>query len=207
MFSKVIVSSFLLATLANGLAIRRDTNTSSVLSLPGMVPQPIGSLSDDPSVSLSLPPLDQNSTVNPTGTPLPSVVTTTVYVYPSQRSPTPSGSPPPTASPSGVPDSTINLPQNDSLTLPPPTQPTPIKLPDPEESSLNLPKVRRDDTDSVVFQLRALQQEVINTWVGLGKGDSMLYVVGQIETLVAQAVVPGADGAAILKQAQSLVNN
>ena len=37
--------------------------------------------------------------------------------------------------------------------------------------------------------------------------SGMLYVVGQIETLVAQAVVPGADGAAILKQAQSLVNN
>jgi hypothetical protein len=59
----------------------------------------------------------------------------------------------------------------------------------------------------VVSQLRALEQQVIDTWVGLGKGNSMLSVVGQLETLVAQAVAPGADGAAILKQAQSLVND
>jgi len=240
MFCKVIVSSILLAGLANGLAIRRDTSSSSVLPLPTVTPQPIllpnssvplllpvlppvslslppldqssianpgGTLlpGPDPSISLSLPPLDQGSLVNPTGTVLPSVVTTTVYVYPTQCSPTPLGSLP-TASPSGVPDDTISLPppQDESLTLPPPAQPSPISLPDPQVSPLN---VRRDDSDSVVSQLRALEQQVIDTWVGLGKGNSMLSVIGQLETLVAQAVAPGADGAAILKQAQSLVGD
>jgi len=35
----------------------------------------------------------------------------------------------------------------------------------------------------------------------------MMSVVGQLESLIAQAAVPGANGAALLKQAQSLVNN
>jgi hypothetical protein len=70
---------------------------------------------------------------------------------------------------------------------------------------LVFPKVRRDD--SVVAQLRALEQQVLNTWVDLGKGNSMLSVVGQIESIIAQAVAPGADGASLLKQAQDLVYN
>ena len=36
---------------------------------------------------------------------------------------------------------------------------------------------------------------------------AMLSVIGQIESLITQAVAPGADGAALLKQAQDLVNN
>jgi len=113
------------------------------------------------------------------------------------------------------------------------------QVPDPGDShplslnviELSLPNplsftVRRDD--NVVSQLRALWQEVVNTWVGLGKGDSqysrcfmrsrtlhltvyalpvMLSVIGQIESLITQADVPGADGAILLKQAQDLVNN
>jgi hypothetical protein len=35
----------------------------------------------------------------------------------------------------------------------------------------------------------------------------MLTVIGQIENLVAQAVVPGADAYGLLQQAQDLVNN
>ena len=35
----------------------------------------------------------------------------------------------------------------------------------------------------------------------------MLPVVGQLESLIAQAATPGANGPALLKQAQSLVNN
>jgi len=35
----------------------------------------------------------------------------------------------------------------------------------------------------------------------------MLSVIEQIECLITQAVVPGADGAALLKQEQDLVNN
>lgn len=35
----------------------------------------------------------------------------------------------------------------------------------------------------------------------------MLTVVGQIESLIAQAVSPDADGPAFLEQAQALVNN
>jgi hypothetical protein len=35
----------------------------------------------------------------------------------------------------------------------------------------------------------------------------MLSIVGQIESLIAQAVVPGVDSAAILKQAQDLLDN
>jgi len=50
-----------------------------------------------------------------------------------------------------------------------------------------------------------MEQEVVNTWVNLGKGDQMLDVVGQLESIIAQAVAPGADGAALLKQAQALV--
>lgn len=77
----------------------------------------------------------------------------------------------------------------------------------------------------MVSQLRAMQQEVVNTWVNLGKGDrkhptclsrlpsvltiyilpEMMGVVGQLESIIAQAVAPGANGAALLKQAQALV--
>ena len=35
----------------------------------------------------------------------------------------------------------------------------------------------------------------------------MTTIVGQIESLVAQAVAPGANGPALLEQAQNLVNN
>jgi len=35
----------------------------------------------------------------------------------------------------------------------------------------------------------------------------MLSVIGQIESLVTKAVVPGADGTALLEQAQGLVDN
>ena len=35
----------------------------------------------------------------------------------------------------------------------------------------------------------------------------MLPVVGKLETLIAQAVAPGANGAGLLKQAQDLVNS
>ena len=79
----------------------------------------------------------------------------------------------------------------------------------------------------MISQLRAMEQEVVNTWVNLGKGDrkhptclprlpsvlttcilpGMLDVVGQLESIIAQAVAPGADGAALLKQAQALVQN
>jgi len=58
----------------------------------------------------------------------------------------------------------------------------------------------------VVSQLRNLQQQVVNTWMNLGKGNRMVPVVGQLESLIAQASAPGADGPALLKQAQSLVN-
>ena len=76
----------------------------------------------------------------------------------------------------------------------------------------------------MVTQLRAIQQQVMNTWVNLGKGDgqltrssgchvsdnlrpAMMPAVEQLETIIAQAVRPGADGPALLKQAQSLVDN
>ena len=36
---------------------------------------------------------------------------------------------------------------------------------------------------------------------------AMMPVVEQLETIIAQAVRPGADGTALLKQAQSLVDN
>ena len=35
----------------------------------------------------------------------------------------------------------------------------------------------------------------------------MLSVIGQIESLVAQAVVPGADGTVLLEQAQDLIDS
>ncbi|KAF9651919.1 hypothetical protein BDM02DRAFT_3184165 [Thelephora ganbajun] len=205
MFSRVIVSSLLLAALANGLAFKRDDGYSSstppAISLPTVTPRPI--LLPDPSISLSLPPLNADPTSTLTNillpSSLPSVVTTTVYVYPTQCSPTPTL--PPTSSSSGVPDNTATLPYDDHHTPRDPAQPTPIRL--PEEPALELPKVRRDD--SVISQLRDLEQEVINTWVDKGKGDVMLSVVGQIEAIIAKAVVPGADGVALLKEAQSLV--
>jgi hypothetical protein len=252
MISKVIVSSLLLAALANGLVFKRDdghdASTPPVISLPTITPQPIllpvpsislslppldpsptsFSLPDpsislslppldpsptsiptivlpDPSISLSLPPLDPIETPTPTllsSSTLPSVVTTTVYVYPVHCSPT--GSLPPTPSPSGFPDDVVALPQDDPITLPSDGQPTPIRLPKVEETPLVLPPLRRDD--SVLSQLRALQQDVVNTWVNLDKGDVMLSVIAQLESIIAQAAAPGADGAALLKQAQDLVS-
>jgi hypothetical protein len=223
MFSKAIVSSLLLAALANGLVIKRDegydSSTPPALSLPTPATPPPLSL-PNPSFSLSLPPLSTNPTSTPTAlllsssplppvlllpsvSPLPSVVTTTVYIYPTQCSPT--GTPPPAPGPSGsgVPDSVATLSNRDFITPPPETQPTPIAL--PQATPLWLPKARRDD--SVESQLRALQQQVVNTWVDLGRGNSVLPVVGQLESLITQATTPGADGAALLKQAQDLVNN
>jgi len=167
MFSKAILSSLLLAALANGLAFRRDdgfySNTPADGSLPTGTPQPdnllplslpplnpnptdstlTGTPLPDPSFVLSLPPLDPSSTSLtslPTGTPLPdpsfsltlpplpsstgiptgsllpssslpSIVTTTVYVYPSQCSPT--GTVPPASTPSGDPDNDTDLGQDD----------------------------------------------------------------------------------------------
>jgi len=58
-----------------------------------------------------------------------------------------------------------------------------------------------------VGQLRALQQQVLNTWVDLGKGDRMMSVVGQLENLIDEAAAPGADGPALLKQANALVQS
>jgi len=55
--------------------------------------------------------------------------------------------------------------------------------------------------------MRALEQQVVNTYVNLGKGDVMLSVIGQIEKLIAQAPAPGADPDAFLKQAQDLAND
>jgi len=72
---------------------------------------------------------------------------------------------------------------------------------------LYLPPVRRNNSDSVVAQLRALEQQVMSTYVNLGKGDEMLSVVVQIENIIAQAVAPGADLNSLLQQAQNLVNN
>jgi hypothetical protein len=82
---------------------------------------------------------------------------------------------------------------------------SPLRLPDVQETPLVLPRVRRDG--SVLSQLRAIQQKVVSTWVDLGKGNEMVGVVGQLESLIAQAGAPGADGPSLLKQAQSLVGN
>jgi hypothetical protein len=260
MFTKAIVSSLLLAALANGLAIKRDhgydSSTPPAVSLPTVTPEalplpdpsvslslppldskPTGTPSSialpdpsislslpplddpssqgtptttplsgptislpDPSISLSLPPLDPSSQDTPPATlapsPLPSVVTTTVTVYPSECS----GTLPPTPGPSGAPN---GVPQKDPITLP--SESTPIKLPEVHETPLVLPPVRRDG--SVLSKLRALQQNVVNTWVNIGKGDDVMSVVGQLESIITQAGVPGADGPALLKQAQSLVYN
>jgi hypothetical protein len=81
---------------------------------------------------------------------------------------------------------------------------SPITLPDVQETPLVLPRVRRDN--SVLSQLRDLQQTVVKTWVDKGKGNLVVQVVGQLESLIAQAAAPGADGPALLKQAKSLVN-
>ncbi|KAF9787127.1 hypothetical protein BJ322DRAFT_1107208 [Thelephora terrestris] len=153
MFSRAIISSLLLTAFVNGLAIRRDdgyyssSSTPPALSLPTVTPEPI--LLPVPSVSLSLPPLD----LNPTSTPVPSlsssslspsipVVTTTVYVYPSQCTPTP------TVGPSDVPNHG------------PSTQPTPITL--PQASPLNLHPVRRGYTDSVAIEGQAESPGTLN---------------------------------------------
>lgn len=117
-------------------------DSSTPLSVPTVTPQPISL--PEPSFSLSLPPLDSSSTGTPSPTlplssSLPSVVTTTVYVYPTHCSPAPSGSPLPTAGPSGVPGGSTSLPEDDSITFPSPAEPTPIALPDPQDTPLKLP--------------------------------------------------------------------
>lgn len=222
MLSRIIVPSILLAAFSNGLAIRRDDGIYSIsssppgLSLPTISPEPI--LLPDPSISLSLPPLNPSSTGTPASSlpppsSSPSVVTTTVYVYPTQCPPTP------TANPSGIldddnddgddgdcdDDSNCNGIDSDN-NGDPSTQPTPVTL--PQETPLNLPPVRRDDNaDSVVSKMRDLEQQVMNTFVDQGKGDVMLSVLVQIDNLIAQAVAPGADLNSLLQQAQDLVNS
>ena len=113
------------------------------LSLPPLDSSPTGTSNSlpGPSFSLSLPPLDPSTTGTPTSTllsssSLPSVVTTTVYVYPSDCSPAPSGSPLPTPGPSGDANS---LSQDIPLTLPTLATPTPLSLPTSQESPLTLP--------------------------------------------------------------------
>jgi len=121
-----------------------NSSTPPGLSLPTVTPSPKPISMFEPSISLSLPPLDQSLTVTPTAilplsSSLPSVVTTTVYFYPTQCSSTPSGSPLPIASPSGAPNNVITPSHGDFLALPTPVQPTPISLPSPQGSPLKLP--------------------------------------------------------------------
>ena len=116
-----------------------NNSTPPALSLPSISPEPIRL--PDPTISLSLPPLDQNLASTPSSTlvsssSLPSVVTTTVYVYPSKCSPT--ITPPPTSSPSRGPDSIHTPPKDDPLTLPS-GGPSSLRLPDVQGTPLYLP--------------------------------------------------------------------
>jgi hypothetical protein len=237
MISKVVISSLLLAALANGLVIKRDdgydSNTPAIslptvtpppirlpdpdisLSLPPLDPSPTGSLATislpDPSISLSLPPLDQGSIGSPTTTPppgptfslpdptislslppldpsssgtptatplsyssLPSVVTTTVYVYPTQCSPT--GSPPTPIPSGGTPGDVGALPQDEPVTIP---SGTPITLPGPQGTPLVLPPVRRDEP--LMSQLDAIRQQLIST------GQALMPAIDQLGSIIAQA--------------------
>jgi len=54
---------------------------------------------------------------------------------------------------------------------------------------------------------KILQTDVTSSLVAAGKGDTILTVVDQLENLVTQATVPGADLTSLLTQAQNIVNN
>ena len=127
------------------------------LSLPPLDPSSSDALVTislpDPTITpLSLPPLDPSSTGTPTTTPPsglrssqpeptlgpsspgPSVLTTTVYVYPTDCSPT--GTPAPTPSPAGALGDVGALSQDDPDTLP---SGTPVTLPGINGTPLVLP--------------------------------------------------------------------
>jgi len=63
------------------------------------------------------------------------------------------------------------------------------------------------DFPSTTSVKKALQTDVTSSLVAAGKGDTILTVVDQLENLVTQASVPGADLAGLLSQAQDIVNN
>ena len=120
-----------------------NTNTSPTPLPPTVTPQPI--LLPDPTFSLSLPPLDPTPVVSSPAdliyySSTPSVVTTTVYVYPTQCSQ--SGPLSPVPGPSGDSDDDDDDVDNNndtgddhssggelsSISLPD-VQPTPLVLP------------------------------------------------------------------------------
>lgn len=69
-------------------------------------------------------------------------------------------------------------------------------------------KYKRDiQPADAIASIRNLQIDVQTQMINEGKGDNLLNVIGQLESLVAQATVPGADLTSIVNQAQDIVNN
>jgi len=69
-------------------------------------------------------------------------------------------------------------------------------------------KYKRDiQPADAIASIRNMQIDVQTQMINEGKGDNLLNVIGQLESLVAQATVPGADLTSIVNQAQNIVNN
>lgn len=81
-------------------------------------------------------------------------------------------------------------------------------LPHYKRSSAKRSSTKRSiDSADAIAQIRLLQIDLQQVMLSLGRSDSTMSAISQLENLVAQAVQPNADLPSILSQAQDVVNS